>query len=255
MFPLDAYDMFYMNRSTGGSAQQNTGLLTKAPSEMQNISQMQRQIQNSTRHLSGGGGKNLSSLSSIVMDLNNGTNSDFVLTEDGLKNLNQLAKMSGSDAAQGCSGTSQAMGNSYNRSVSSLAMANMNNASPHLSRSPVPIAMANNGRKTPISTCYSISGHSTGNAKNHQIMQIRYKFGNLGSQTNQFSSPHGFCLGLNDEIIIADTNNHRICIYEKNGAFKSLFGVSGKDEGQLWYPRKVILATFTVTRLIPLPGR
>ena len=26
----------------------------------------------------------------------------------------------------------------------------------------------------------------------------------------QFNSPHGFCLGLEEEIIVADTNNHRI---------------------------------------------
>src|SRR5699024_3204494 len=83
------------------------------------------------------------------------------------------------------------------------------------------------------------ASHTTGNGKNHQIMQICSKFGSLGSSTNQFSSPHGFCLGLNDEIVIADTNNHRICVYDKNGTFKHSFGSAGKDEGQLWYPRKV----------------
>lgn len=71
------------------------------------------------------------------------------------------------------------------------------------------------------------------------IMQIRCKFGQLGSGKGQFSSPHGFCLGLDEEIVIADTNNHRICIYDKAGEFKTSFGVAGKDEGQLWYPRKV----------------
>lgn len=71
------------------------------------------------------------------------------------------------------------------------------------------------------------------------IMQIRCKFGQLGSGKGQFSSPHGFCLGMDEEIVIADTNNHRICIYDKAGEFKTSFGVAGKDEGQLWYPRKV----------------
>ena len=59
------------------------------------------------------------------------------------------------------------------------------------------------------------------------------------SLKSQFSSPHGFCLGISDEIIIADTNNHRICVYDKNGVCKQMFGNPGKDEGQLWYPRKV----------------
>lgn len=83
------------------------------------------------------------------------------------------------------------------------------------------------------------STHTTGNGKNHHVMEIRAKFGSLGATTGQFSSPHGFCLGMSDEIIIADTNNHRICIYDKAGSFKHSFGVPGKDEGQLWYPRKV----------------
>ncbi|XP_017786187.1 PREDICTED: brain tumor protein [Nicrophorus vespilloides] len=70
-------------------------------------------------------------------------------------------------------------------------------------------------------------------------MQIRCKFGQLGPGKGQFNSPHGFCLGLEEDIVVADTNNHRIQIFEKSGTFKFQFGMAGKDEGQLWYPRKV----------------
>jgi tripartite motif-containing protein 2/3 len=70
-------------------------------------------------------------------------------------------------------------------------------------------------------------------------MQIRTKFGTLGSGKAQFNSPHGFCLGIDEEIIVADTNNHRIQIFDKNGEYKYSFGSPGKEEGQLWYPRKV----------------
>ena len=41
-------------------------------------------------------------------------------------------------------------------------------------------------------------------------MQIRCKFGSLGELERQFHSPHGFCMGPNEEIIVADTFNHRI---------------------------------------------
>jgi len=41
-------------------------------------------------------------------------------------------------------------------------------------------------------------------------MQIRCKYGQLGQSKGQFSSPHGFCLGMEEDIIVADTNNHRI---------------------------------------------
>ncbi|XP_032671270.1 B-box type zinc finger protein ncl-1-like isoform X2 [Odontomachus brunneus] len=70
-------------------------------------------------------------------------------------------------------------------------------------------------------------------------MHIRSKFGQLGPSKGQFNSPHGFCLGTDEDIIVADTNNHRIQIFDKTGTFKFQFGVPGKEEGQLWYPRKV----------------
>ena len=41
-------------------------------------------------------------------------------------------------------------------------------------------------------------------------MDIRCKFGQLGNDVMQFNSPHGFCLGPGEEIIVADTQNHRI---------------------------------------------
>lgn len=44
-------------------------------------------------------------------------------------------------------------------------------------------------------------------------MQIRCKFGQLGPSKSQFNSPHGFCLGLEEDIIVADTNNHRIQVW------------------------------------------
>lgn len=45
-------------------------------------------------------------------------------------------------------------------------------------------------------------------------MQIRTKFGILGAGKAQFNAPHGFCLGVDEEIIVADTNNHRIQVRE-----------------------------------------
>ncbi|KOB71307.1 Brain tumor protein, partial [Operophtera brumata] len=67
-------------------------------------------------------------------------------------------------------------------------------------------------------------------------MHIRFKFGQLGGGKGQFNSPHGFCLGNDEDIIVADTNNHRITFN---------FGTAGKEEGQLWYPRKVAVVRAT----------
>nr|KAG5693723.1 hypothetical protein BaRGS_002106 [Batillaria attramentaria] len=76
-------------------------------------------------------------------------------------------------------------------------------------------------------------------ANKMSAMQIRCKFGQLGPGKCQFNSPHGFCLGVEQDIIVADTNNHRIQVFEKTGEFKYQFGIPGREEGQLWYPRKV----------------
>ncbi|XP_060598394.1 B-box type zinc finger protein ncl-1-like isoform X2 [Ruditapes philippinarum] len=76
-------------------------------------------------------------------------------------------------------------------------------------------------------------------ANKMSAMQIRCKFGQLGPGKGQFNSPHGFCLGSEEDIIVADTNNHRVQVFEKTGEFKYQFGIPGREEGQLWYPRKV----------------
>ena len=70
-------------------------------------------------------------------------------------------------------------------------------------------------------------------------MNIRTKFGSLGSTEGQFNSPHGFCLGAMEQIIVADTDNHRIQVFSKDGEYQGGFGIPGKDEGKLWFPRKV----------------
>jgi len=93
--------------------------------------------------------------------------------------------------------------------------------------------------RSPTNTLASLSQRSLNS------MQIRCKFGQLGPGKGQFNSPHGFCLGVEEEIVVADTNNHRIQVFEKNGTFRYQFGIAGKEEGQLWYPRKVAVMKAT----------
>ena len=42
-----------------------------------------------------------------------------------------------------------------------------------------------------------------------------------------------------NDIVVADTNNHRIQIFDKEGRFKFQFGECGKRDGQLLYPNRV----------------
>jgi len=41
-------------------------------------------------------------------------------------------------------------------------------------------------------------------------MDIVAKFGQMGNGLGQFHSPHGFCLSPIEDIVVADTHNHRI---------------------------------------------
>lgn len=55
----------------------------------------------------------------------------------------------------------------------------------------------------------------------------------------QFNNPQGFAMGLNNELAIADSNNHRCVIVTLEGRLLRQLGCSGMDDGQLLFPRKV----------------
>lgn len=54
------------------------------------------------------------------------------------------------------------------------------------------------------------NNYSRSSSQRVAALEIHFKFGQLGSAPCQFGSPHGFCIGEDDAIIVADTNNHRI---------------------------------------------
>ncbi|GFR68575.1 B-box type zinc finger protein ncl-1 [Elysia marginata] len=88
-------------------------------------------------------------------------------------------------------------------------------------------------------------GHWGPQLKQINEVALRCKFGQLGPGKGQFNSPHGFCLGGDEDIVVADTNNHRVQVFNKSGEFKYQFGIPGREEGQLWYPRKVAVVLKT----------
>ncbi|CAB3403511.1 unnamed protein product [Caenorhabditis bovis] len=59
-----------------------------------------------------------------------------------------------------------------------------------------------------------------------------------GSSLRELHCPSGFCLSENDDILIADTNNHRVVFCGPPHPWK--IGRPGTDDGQLCFPRKVI---------------
>merc|ERR1719481_2030560 len=71
------------------------------------------------------------------------------------------------------------------------------------------------------------------------------KFGEFGILEGQFTEPSGVAVTEKNEIVVADTNNHRIQVFDKDGNFKFQFGEVGKRDGQLLYPNRVAIVAGT----------
>lgn len=78
-----------------------------------------------------------------------------------------------------------------------------------------------------------------------QKMIYHCKFGEFGALEGQFTEPSGVAVNAHNDIIVADTNNHRIQIFDKEGRFKFQFGECGKRDGQLLYPNRVAVVKHT----------
>lgn len=71
-----------------------------------------------------------------------------------------------------------------------------------------------------------------------------------GSTIRELHCPSGFCLSDTDDILIADTNNHRVVVCGPPHPWK--IGRPGTDDGQLCFPRKVIALRGDVVRYVVL---
>ena len=57
-----------------------------------------------------------------------------------------------------------------------------------------------------------------------QKMIYHCKFGEFGILGGQFTEPSGVAVTPDNEIVVADTNNHRIQVFDREGNFKFQFG-------------------------------
>ncbi|VDM39382.1 unnamed protein product [Toxocara canis] len=90
--------------------------------------------------------------------------------------------------------------------------------------------------------------------KRHKMI-YHCKFGEFGVMEGQFTEPSGVAVNAQNDIVVADTNNHRIQVFDKEGRFKFQFGECGKRDGQLLYPNRVavnrVTGDFIVTERSP----
>lgn len=67
-----------------------------------------------------------------------------------------------------------------------------------------------------------------------------WKFGMYGTLQSQFTEPNGVCINNEGDIIIADTNNNRVQVFDRVGKFKFSFGDgTNGDNGTLLFPNRV----------------
>lgn len=72
------------------------------------------------------------------------------------------------------------------------------------------------------------------------IITYSWKFGAYGSLQGQFTEPNGVCINADGDIIIADTNNNRVQVFDRSGKFKFCFGDGNNgDNGTLLFPNRV----------------
>ena len=66
------------------------------------------------------------------------------------------------------------------------------------------------------------------------------QFGSYGSNDGEFMYPSGITQLMNGNIVVCDTGNNRIQIFDKYGKFIGKFGSLGKENTQLNHPIDVM---------------
>ena len=65
-------------------------------------------------------------------------------------------------------------------------------------------------------------------------------YGSSGSGNGEFDDAYGITQGPNGKLYVADRDNHRVQVLDKNGTFIKKFGENGSAPGQLYYPQDLI---------------
>ncbi|XP_077548290.1 tripartite motif-containing protein 3-like [Haemaphysalis longicornis] len=76
-------------------------------------------------------------------------------------------------------------------------------------------------------------------------MILYHKFGSLGVKEGEFCEPSGVAVNFESDIIVADANNHRVQVFDRDGRFKFQFGQVGLDDGKMYFPSRVAVSRTT----------
>jgi len=80
--------------------------------------------------------------------------------------------------------------------------------------------------------CFSLVPNLDGTASSH----VLFSFGQPGNGPGDFNRPEGMCVDAQDRLYVADSCNHRIQIFSRDGKFIRAYGKPGSGPGELSYP-------------------
>ena len=68
------------------------------------------------------------------------------------------------------------------------------------------------------------------------VARFMRSFGRAGTGPGEFNRPEGLCVDAQDRVYVADSCNHRIQIFSRDGQFIRAYGKAGAGKGELSYP-------------------
>lgn len=101
------------------------------------------------------------------------------------------------------------------------------------------------GKFNPLAICSVSNGLVMVTTSQNEVIvfnqegDIIKRFGSSGTGDGQFNNPRGICSNSRGEVLIVDSNNHRIQVFSEDGQFLSAFGSKKSDEYQFYYPRRI----------------
>jgi len=76
-----------------------------------------------------------------------------------------------------------------------------------------------------------------------EINRPKLTFGSFGSENGQLNYPYGMTIDSKGNILICDSFNNRIQIFDSNGKFISTFGSEGNGNGQFLFPVGITISS------------